>query len=259
MPPVLQTSLAFDWTALRPLPGVRPLDMADWLISDDAFAGQMAERERLLRDARDAVLALDPGAMAAAQELLSMVLDHGYPGASSRALRPDGVSVAIDRDQPLATLGRLVQQDFCLMEKRGDQHVLTGAVLCFPAGWMLGEKFLRPLTDIHIPVASYDAQIGRRVQRLFDGLQPGRPLWRFNTLWYAAPDLHQPRSEHDRRPERGQRSAAYLRCERQSLVRLPETRAVAFGIHTFVLAQARVPQDLMHALSLSDPPKAVSP
>jgi hypothetical protein len=73
------------------------------------------------------------------------------------------------------------------------------------------------------------------VQRLFDGIRSGRPLWRFNALNYADPTLHQPRSESDRRPERHDDTAAYLRSERQSLWRLPRTQAVVFGIHTFVV------------------------
>ena len=108
--------------------------------------------------------------------------------------RPDGVTVAIDRADPLGTLGHLVQEDLCLMEKRNEAHVLTAAVLCFPASWRLAEKIGRPLEAIHAPVPEYDPKLARRVQRLFDGVQPGRPLWRVNALRYADPALHQPRA-----------------------------------------------------------------
>jgi dimethylamine monooxygenase subunit A len=245
MHPILQTSLGYDPSRHRPLPGIAPLDPQDWIIVDDAHAAQMAERARLLTERPEAVLALDPPAMPAALELLETVLselaargDHAV--ASDRVTRPDGVTVPLRRDDPMATLGHLVQQDLCLMEKRGDEHVLMGAVLCFPASWTLSEKFLRPLIGIHVPVDVYDADLARRVQRLFDGVQLGRPLWRFNALWYADPTLHQPRREADRRPERGAEEAPYLRTERQSLVRLPDTGAVVFGIHTSVLHRDRV-------------------
>jgi hypothetical protein len=242
---ILQTSLGYDPTRPRPLPGIAPLDPQDWIIVDDAHAGQMAERGRLLRDRRPQVLALDPLAMPAALELLDAVVavleargDHLMTSSGLR--RPDGVTVPLDRTDPMGTLGHLVQQDLCLMERRGDEHVLTGAVLCFPASWTLSEKFMRPLTGIHVPVDVYDDSMARRVQRLFDGVQVGRPLWRFNALWYADPTLHQPRREGDRRPEQGAQDAAYLRTERQSLVRLPATQAVVFGIHTSVLHRDRV-------------------
>lgn len=245
MHPILQTSLGYDPTRHRPLPGIAPLDPQDWIIVDDAHAAQMAERARLMTERRVAVLSLDPQARPAALELLDRVLqvlalrpDHKVTG--DRVIRPDGVGVALDRADPMATLGHLVQQDLCLMEKRGDEHVLTGAVLCFPASWTLSEKFLRPLTGIHVPVDVYDADLARRVQRLFDGVQVGRPLWRFNALWYADPTLQQPRREADRRPEQGAEEAPFLRTERQSLVRLPVTGAVVFGIHTSVLHRDRV-------------------
>lgn len=245
MEPILQTQLGYDPTAPRPLPGIAPLDPADWIIVDDAHAAQMAERARLLNTRRDRVLAMDDAARPAALELLDAVVavlshrpDHAVSGGHLR--RPDGGIVDLDRDDPMGTLGHLVQQDLCLMERRGDEHVLTAAVLCFPASWTLDEKFLRPLTGIHVPVHSYDDSMARRVQRLFDGVQVGRPLWRFNALWYADPTLHQPRREADRRPERGAEEAQYLRTERQSLVRLPQTGAVVFGIHTSVLERAVV-------------------
>jgi len=48
-------------------------------------------------------------------------------------------------------------------------------------------------------VAEYDVDVAKRVQRLFDGIKPGRPMWRFNVLEYVRPDLFQPRSETDPR------------------------------------------------------------
>ena len=239
---ILQTRIPYDIAAQRRLPGIQPLGLDDWLIRDEAFAGQMAYRDRLLVERRDDVLTMDESARAAADELLDMVLDLAYPGAGEQVTRPDGVTVPIDRADPMGTLGRLVQEDLCILEKRGDEHVLTAAVLCFPASWMLREKAMRPLTAIHVPVAEYDENIAARVQRLFDGVQPGRPLWRFNALWYADPDLHQPRSVSDRRPEPGTDVPGYLRSERQSVLRLPKTRGVVFSIHTFVVARADAPE-----------------
>ncbi|MCD1624445.1 DUF3445 domain-containing protein [Seohaeicola saemankumensis] len=245
MTAILQTSLGYDPTRHRPLPSTAPMKPADWIIVDDAHAAQMAERARLLENLRDNVLAMDESARPAAEELLQAVLDvlAGRPDhrvTQESVLRPDGVTVTLGRHDPMATLGHLVQQDLCLMEKHGNEHVLTAAVLCFPASWTLEEKFLRPLTGIHVPVDEYDDTMARRVQRLFDGVQVGRPIWRFNALWYADPVLHQPRRENERRPERHAVEARYLRTERQSILRLPKTGAVVFGIHTSVLEQATV-------------------
>lgn len=239
MTAILQKSIPYDATAKPRLPGVQPVAAGDWLIRDEAFAGQMARRDQLLAGRRDAVLAMDDSAREAALELLDLVLDTAYGGAADAAVtRPDGVRVAIDRDDPMATLGRLVQEDLCILQKQGEEHVLTAAVLCFPSSWTLSEKFMRPLTRIHVPVAPYDASIAARVQRLFDGVQPGRPLWRFNANWYDDAELYQPRAEQDRRIEPDRSVARFLRSERQTVLRLPRTRAVVFAIHTFIVARA---------------------
>lgn len=245
MTPILQKSLPHDPRHMRKLPGIQPLAPESWLVPDDAFAAQMAERERLLTSARADVLRLDAGAMAPAQELLEMAAEAVDPGsfATGVVTRADGIRVALDREDPLGSLGRITQQDFCILQKPegADEHVLTGAVLCFPASWTLAEKFLRPLTAIHIPVESYDAGLAARVQRLFDGVQQGRPLWRFNALWYHDPALHQPRSEHAPRVAPPEGQAQYLRSEKQVILRLPRTRAVVFSIHTFVVARQDLP------------------
>ncbi|MFU1608168.1 heme-dependent oxidative N-demethylase subunit alpha family protein, partial [Sulfitobacter pontiacus] len=43
-------------------------------------------------------------------------------------------------------------------KKRGDEHVLTAAALCFPANWPRRTRE-QPLTGIHTPVEEYDADI----------------------------------------------------------------------------------------------------
>lgn len=242
MKPILQDTLPYDPIQNRPLPGIGPITMDDWLQRDEAFAAQMQRRQHLLTTQRSDVMSLHPDAMDAATELLDLVLAQAYLGATDHADRPDGMRVQIERDRPLDTLCLLAQEDFCILQKHGDEHVLTGAILCFPASWRLSEKFMRPLIAIHEPVDSYDPDIARRVQRLFDGIQVGRPLWRFNALWYDDPELHQPRSASAPREIRDRGSARFLRSERQTLLRLPDTQAVVFSIHTYVLPVEHLPK-----------------
>ncbi|WP_323041680.1 DUF3445 domain-containing protein [Gemmobacter sp.] len=240
MTPILQRHLPqMPWMqpATARLPGIQPVAPGDWLRRDEAFAGQMAERDRLIRDCPDAVHALLPAAAAAAQELLDLVLADlpalGHRVSAANVLRPDGITVPLNRAAPLLTLGRLVQEDFCIHLPQGNEHALMGAILCFPASWTLAEKIGRPLTGIHTPVAAYDTSLAARVQRLFDAIRPGQPLWRANALLYEDPALHQPRHEGESRPKPQARN--YLRSERQCLVRLAKTGAVVFSIHTTVV------------------------
>jgi len=156
---------------------------------------------------------------------------------------PDGYEVQIGWDAPLRTIGEMLQQDVCILEKRGAEHVMTGAILCFPASWTLAQKIGKPLIGIHAPVADYDDRIAARVQRLFDGVQTGRPMWRANHLRYDDATLFPPRRQGDPRPV-GQADAPFVRSERQTVLRLAQPEAVAFVIHTMVVRVGSEDEDV---------------
>jgi hypothetical protein len=223
------------------------------MLVDEVYARQMALRDRFLSGRRVEVVAELPEAREAASEMLELTLATlarraDFTVEAGTVTRPDGVVVPVAPDDPFRTVGRLLQEDVCLLEKRSAEHVLTGAVLVFPSGWTLAQKIGRPLLGIHVPVVPYDAEMGRRVQRLFDGLRPGRPLMRANLLWHGLPTLHQPRREGEPKPPAAQ-GDRYLRSERQCLVRLPRTDAVIFTIHTCVLASESLASEERAALA----------
>ena len=237
---ILQAAIPADQVAAAELrlPMVTPVAPGGWLRVDSAYSAQLAEKARLIAARRADVMAVLPGAEAACAELLDRVLAEldqmdGFLVAHERVLRPDGYIIDIDRTDPLGTLSRFVQEDMCIHEKRGDEHVLVAALLCFPAAWTLAEKIGRPLMRIHAPVARYDADIARRVQRMFDMVGEGRAVWRANLLRYDDPALFQPHTEANPRPV-GRPESPYLRSERQTILRLPRTGAVVFSIHTTV-------------------------
>ena len=239
---ILQNALPPEMSGETGLPGMAPAMPNDWLQVDEAYGAQMQRRLQLLETQRSDVLWMDPTAQTAAAEVLDEALgvlpSLGFTVTPTHVVCPDGRQVDIARDEPLLTLGQLVQEDICLMRKHGDEHVLVGAVLCFPASWRLAEKAGKPLIGIHAPVDEYDADVAKRVQRLFNAIRVGTPLWRFNKLWYDDAELHQPRSAHGstRRIEPDHDAAPYIRSERQCLIRMPVSDVVVFSIHTFVVA-----------------------
>lgn len=236
----------------RRLPGTLPLDMAEWLVADEAHGAQMALRDRLIEERETEVHAVLPQAAEAAAEVYAMVLDR-LPGLGVMldgevAVRPDGVRVPLDPSRPLLTLGRLLQEDVCLMQPDGSgEHALTAAILCFPAGWRLDEKLGRPLMRMHAPVAKYTADVGRRVQRLMDAIRPDTPMWRANAHRSRAP-LFNPLSESANRL-RIDDDKPWIRCERQCFIRLPVSRAVVFTIHTYVVAREDLTPEQAAALA----------
>jgi hypothetical protein len=233
MDAIFQNELPPELHAEVRLPGMSPCAVDDWLRVDDAYAGQMAYRAELLAHKRAGVLWMEEAARPAAGELLQKALgllpSLGFEQAGNVVLCPDGRKVTIDPAEPLLTLGHLVQEDLCILQLRGGVHVLTGAVLCFPASWSLADKVGKPLIAIHEPVEEYDANIARRVERMFNGVKVSKPLQRHNYLTYASSDLHQPKRKCDKGPK------PFVRSERQCVLRLPRTDAVVFSIHTWLV------------------------
>jgi hypothetical protein len=236
--PILQNAIPEEQRAAAAarLPAMQPVRPGEWLRQDEAFAAQLTEKARLIAEMPEQVMSVMPEAEDAASELLTVVmvelaLNPRYRMEGEGVRRPDNRLVSIDTHAPLLTLSQLVQEDFCILQKQVNEHVLTAALLCFPSAWTLSEKIGKPLSSIHVPVPSYDAGIAARVQRLFDGVQPGRPVWRANLLRYDLPNLYQPHTEAQPRPV-GSPVSPFERSERQTVMRLPGTGAVVFSIHT---------------------------
>jgi dimethylamine monooxygenase subunit A len=252
--PILQDRLPhLAWTdpRTRRLPGILPVEGRDWLRLDEAYAHQMALRDRLIAAQPEVVHALLPEGRLAAAEIYEATLawlrdEPGFTFTNDTVLRPDGVTIPLEAEQPLLTLGRLIQEDLCLMERTGEEYRLTGGILCFPASWTLRQKLGRPLTGIHENVPIYDPDIARRVARLFEAIRPEQPLWRMNYLTYDDFVLHQPRREGEKRPR--PTDHVFIRSERQCLLRLRVTGAVVFTIHTYVVDATSVTPDELAAL-----------
>jgi dimethylamine monooxygenase subunit A len=223
------------------LPGLQPVASGDWLRRDDAFAGQMAHRDRLLADQRAATLIAPGGTEDAQSRLLAAVIDAlrtdpAYRITPTAITRPDGAVIALDDASPLLVAAGLVQEDLLLLDRPdgAPEHILIAGAACFPASWTLAEKIGRPMSAIHTPVDRYDAGIAARVERVMQALRPGEPVWRANVLCYNDPDLHQPRHEFQNRPF-NRDLPVWVRVERQTLLRLAPAGPVVFTIHTYLV------------------------
>ena len=245
MSEICQKDLPEEMHVMRALPGIQPLEMSDWLRVDDAYGAQMCERIRLMGAQRDDVRAAIDSSEPAIDEAFEAIVAQvqtleGFTRVGDHMLCPDGRSVDLN-GEPLIVIGHLIQEDICILERPDglDEHILSAAILCFPAHWTLSEKIGKPMGRIHQPVDEYDENIRRRVQRLFDGVQVGRPLWRFNRA-YSGATLYQPRLEKDYSEYDPSAVNDFLRSERQVLVRLPNSKAVIFSIHTYVIDQREI-------------------
>lgn len=224
-------------------PGLSPLDMAEWTVRHPDFDAQMQRRWEVLRDHAEIAIASTHEAEQPVLELLSMLKGH---------LGLDPAITHLEEFCGWTALAHLVPEDFCLLipDAASGEYRLIGAILCFPSRWLLSEKIGRPMTTIHDPVPDYDAALARRVNRVFQVVDEARPLVRCNWLVHSDPELFLPLGRQTKLnlPKPRAEGGLYLRTERQTLVRLPISKAVVFGIKTSITPVQCLSRDEAHGL-----------
>jgi dimethylamine monooxygenase subunit A len=224
--------------------GLQPLPAEHWIDIDDAYCSQLAAKRALLQTHHGDVFQALPGAELAAAEALQLVLDHLRKYHSDRfkfergqlrnVLTGDLWDFEHSGLHPLDQAGRLVQEDFCILQPVGDNYRLTAAAVCFPSNWRLTDKIGRPLAEVHGPVPGYADKLEKPVDTFFANLSAGAIMGRANWLIHTTPVLfqvaHAPATETITGSNAGE--TLWLRVERQTLRRLPKSGAVLFTIRT---------------------------
>tara|TARA_E500000318_G_scaffold29852_1_gene29737 strand:- start:2987 stop:3904 length:918 start_codon:yes stop_codon:yes gene_type:complete len=229
--------------------GMVALDLKDWVDVDQNRTAELEEKERLLAGQHDAVFGDLPGSEAAQREVLMLLLDNledCHPGLiafdeGTVRVPETGKSYSLSdfADHALDLAGRLVQEDLCLMTPGEEGYLLHAASLCFPARWVLGEKLGRPMMGIHEHVSGYAEKLGKPVDRFFTHLKADKPVARLNWSVIDDPALFQTSGKFRNEDpteitveNAGER--LWLRVERQTLRRLPQSGDILFTIRTFV-------------------------
>lgn len=162
-------------------------------------------------------------------------------------LTPDGGAAGRELAAMLDIKGQLPEvalashEDMCLLTKSegNDQYCLAGAAVAWPTDWHPEDKIGLPLRALHAPIAGYEEQLATGVDRFMDTLKAGPIYGRCN--WFIAPT-------GERRwlatgdaadqfahvtPDNAPRTL-FVRSERQTLRRLPQTGAIVFTIGVYV-------------------------
>jgi hypothetical protein len=221
--------------------GLKPLDPAGWIDLDERLPAYLAEKERLLAADPAEVFAAEPGTEAAQEEVLALLAEHlptHFPEAYRRdgdimQIVPAGRSVDLAARPALLTAARLGQEDLVLMRRRETGWRLAAGCVCFPSSWRLREKFGRPVDEIHAPVPGFGpgTRPAELIARMFDNLQPARLVIRWNWSLYGDAALAHPLPPPV--PRFGSGASAghvVLRTERQTMRKLPQSRAILFAI-----------------------------
>jgi hypothetical protein len=140
----------------------------------------------------------------------------------------------------LGEAGQAVWEDLCLLTRSsGDEtYRLTGAAAAFPTDWRLADKMGLPLLAVHAPIHGYAEQLSAGVDRFIDGLKPGEIWGRTNWFVVASDALRylpqgDPHARFAHVTAENAGETLFVRSERQTLRRLPETGAVLFTIGVY--------------------------
>lgn len=175
-------------------------------------------------------------------------------------------------EDPMATAGRLVQDDLAIMfEKPDGQYYLLAGSILLAGFWRLSDKFGMPLSEIHTSgdVPGFKSKLEKGMMNFFRRVQPQTPVLR-NNYFLQVDDALAWSSSIGPEDSDGTEATAkigwataeknkaiehhYFRSERQSLRRLPRSGGVVFTIRTYfepitkIVREPGVPRRLASAV-----------
>ncbi len=193
--------------------GLAKLTESEWLQPDPDLAAR-AQGFSVFPDG----IQLTPASQAPGAELAAMLgVTGGLPGAAASH-----------------------HEDMCLLIRLPDeeQYRLIGAAVAWPSDWTPADKVGLSLRAVHESIDGYSDQLARGVDHLMASLKPGVIFGRAN--WFIAatnakhwvadpPDEAFAQVTADNAGE-----TLFVRSERQTLRRLPDTGAIVFTIGIYI-------------------------
>jgi len=191
--------------------GVRPGDAAAFFADTADHATLMAGRRSVLEESPTQCLFEEPFAAEATAECLAWA---GLDGGGCRELALHW------------------EPDFLvLLPDENGRFIFRAGAVCFPSSWRPEEKIGLPVHAIHSPVPTLNENLGSRIDKFLANLEPGKAWERSNWGLSRSPELNQhPTRDIPRLTPPFADDEAWIRIEDQVLYRLPQTRALLFGI-----------------------------
>ena len=217
--------------------GLKHGTMAEWLAVDDDLPIYHAHKLQQIGSHRGEVIAVLPESELAQKEFGRLLLTHltehhgeRYTTDGHHLSTRDGTLKWQLPATDLQSCCLWIQEDICLLQALNNEYILTAASVCSPSNWRLSEKIGKALGAIHDPVPGYGDTLHARTNRLLHKLSKDKVIIRYNWSVQAGNELcWRPELYPAQEP-----AEPYWRVERQTLRRLPETGAIAFGIRIFL-------------------------
>jgi dimethylamine monooxygenase subunit A len=245
----------YRWAAPEFQVGLQPITSDSWLIFDENYADFMRTKRLHLSLQTERYYKTSTTSLPAQRELREHVVGHLLAehadlfDASAGALtfKPDGHSWNLKDAsiEPLWQLSDFVQEDFMLLEEIDGRQTITAASNAYSSSGRLVAAVGRDIRWAHEPVPNLTTLHGSRIDRILASVHENTLCARYNWQLTPVASVFYPPDPHAANRAALESVCAqlsedpslapsllYLRVERQTLRRLPVTRAVAFSIHT---------------------------
>jgi hypothetical protein len=237
--------------------GLRPIRPESWILIGAGHAERMRQKCERLDNHRHFYYRTLPNSLPAQRELRERVMAHlaaDHPqsfetsGSVVRSLIT-GQTLDLDDDstEPLMQVSYLIEEDFMLLEEVGDTVQITAASNTYSSSGRLVASVGQDMEWAHEPVPQLTRKLGKKINRVLGSIHPATPCERFNwqitplaTVFFPHDDPHAANAAamHEvlaelRRVPACAGEFLWIRVERQTLRRLPDSNAVAFSLHTY--------------------------
>lgn len=244
------------------LPGPEGSVYEHMLDIDEHYLSETAERDMVLEEDPERCLAM-PHMRQACWDLLEFVMTHyarDYPQHFSFERQGDDC-VWVNRPlnirqafrigdestlplPPMEFIGRQMQGDFALLDQRDGDLFMDAGVITSPADWSLAFDAGMSFKQWHGPVPlAHEMGIFDRALKYLCAIQVGSPVRRLNWTMTIHPRMDSSpetyaRWGRDRTTIMSDNAGkdVFLRVELQTLVRMPRSHALFFGIRTYLIS-----------------------
>jgi hypothetical protein len=242
-------------------PAIENTTFSDLVAMDKTYHSRIQIRRNLIKTEHHEVIGRTAAADTAVAELYTWLTTAYLPlrfptiftptasGCRNQTTNETLPTTPDSATHALELLAAHIDTDFLLLlpsadPSDGGRYRLEAFVTCFPSGFRTARKLGLLLADIHGPVPHYKQKLERSMDRFFAGLRAFKLVKRWNWTVSTSGDLFCVSGNHATAEElegRGEDGAAegvrlgttFLRCERQTLHRLPRSGAVVFAFKTY--------------------------
>lgn len=247
----------YRWATVDFQLGLRPIRPESWIVIGVQHAELMRQKHERLDKFRSFYYRTLADSLPAQRELRERVTAHlvtDHPNHFERSgsvvrslITGQTLDLEDEAAEPLLQLSYLIEEDFMLLDEVAGIPRITAASNAYSSSGRLVASVGHDMEWAHEPVPRLTRKLGDKINRVLGSVHAATPCERFNwqltpmaTVFFPHDDPHAANAaamhnvvEELRRDSARAGELLWIRVERQTLSRLPDSNAVAFSLHTF--------------------------